>query len=205
MVSIARKNLLHDKGRLTITLLGLAAALTLILFSLGMFIGTLDESVALIDHIDADLWVVGEGSRNILDPSAVPHRASNAIRRVEGVADLHRLIYSGLDVEKIDEQWQVMLVGYDLAHGVGAPWRMLSGDPAERWSSSPTISGSSGLPIGSCFWKTVWFNPSGRWSRHSPANPPRRPIRPHPPMSNPHFVTTLSQPRHSLCHSPWLY
>lgn len=131
MVSIARKNLFHDKGRLTITLLGLAAALTLILFSLGMFIGTLDESVALIDHIDADLWVVSEGSRDILDPSAVPHRASNAIRRVEGVETLHRLIYSGLYVEKNDEQWQVMLVGYDLARGVGAPWRMLSGDPAE--------------------------------------------------------------------------
>ncbi len=50
MVSIDRKNLFHDKGRLATTLIGLTAALVLVLFGMGMFLGTIDESVTIADR-----------------------------------------------------------------------------------------------------------------------------------------------------------
>jgi len=66
MVSITRKNLFHDKGRFLITAIGIAASLMLIFFGLGMAIGTVDSMVSIIDHSQADIWVLNEGSTDLV-------------------------------------------------------------------------------------------------------------------------------------------
>ena len=50
MVSLARKNLLHDRLRFAITVAGVAFAVTLVLVQVGLFMGLLDKATVTIEH-----------------------------------------------------------------------------------------------------------------------------------------------------------
>lgn len=130
MVSIARKNLFHDPGRLVITLLGLTASLVLILFAMGTFIGTLDESVTIVNHTDADIWVLQKGNKEILGPSIFEDIVLKDIERMPEVGSAHKLVFSNNLIEKDGRKMGVMLVGFNMKDKVGAPWDIVSGSLA---------------------------------------------------------------------------
>ncbi len=50
MVSLARKNLLHDRLRFVITVAGVAFAVTLVLVQVGLFMGLLDKATVTIEN-----------------------------------------------------------------------------------------------------------------------------------------------------------
>src|SRR5215475_3513349 len=57
MPPLARRNLFHDKVRLTVTLTGIVFAVVLIVVELGLFVGFTTTTSGLIDRSGADLWV----------------------------------------------------------------------------------------------------------------------------------------------------
>ena len=57
MVSLARRNLFHDRLRFVITVAGVAFAVTLVLVQVGLFLGLLDKATVTIRNANADLWV----------------------------------------------------------------------------------------------------------------------------------------------------
>ena len=60
MISLAQRNLLHDKVRLTVTLTGIVFAVVLIVIELGLYVGFTQTTSCLIDHSGADLWVTSK-------------------------------------------------------------------------------------------------------------------------------------------------
>lgn len=131
MVSIARKNLFHDKGRLATTLIGLAAALVLILLGMGMFVGTLDESVVIVDAMSAEIWAAQAGVDTVIDRSQIPAGAFEAIAQVRGVERAYPLIYTSGQVERGARQTEVMVVGLDQDGGLRGWGGCLAGKKAE--------------------------------------------------------------------------
>lgn len=114
MVSIARKNLFHDRGKLIITLAGLVAAITMVLFAVGMFAGTLDESVYLIDSTRADIWLLQVGNTEVLNPSLIGSDVTGLLKSLGGVADTSRIAYANVLVEGKDNRKSgAILVGLD--------------------------------------------------------------------------------------------
>lgn len=129
MVSIARKNLFHDKRRLAIVLIGLSTAIVMILYGFGSIAGTIDESVGLIDKIDADIWVMGEGNTDILTNSIIAEDTIESIREIGGVERVNKLIYSVNKIEKEDKQLrEIFIIGFELTSKVGSPWNSISGN-----------------------------------------------------------------------------
>jgi len=59
----ARRNLFHDKVRLTVRLTGIVFALVLIVVQFGLFLGFTTTSSKNIDHSGVDAWVVSHGVR----------------------------------------------------------------------------------------------------------------------------------------------
>lgn len=129
MVSIARKNLFHDKRRLAIILIGLATAIVMILYGFGSITGTIDESVGLIDKIDTDIWVMGEGNTDILTPSIIAEDTIESIKEIKGVERVHKLIYSVSKIEKGEKQLrEIFIIGFELRSEVGLPWGLITGN-----------------------------------------------------------------------------
>ena len=56
--TLAFRNLLHDRIRFAVTLVGIVFSIVLVAVQLGLYMGSERVIAAMIDHTKADLWVV---------------------------------------------------------------------------------------------------------------------------------------------------
>src|SRR5438445_11535343 len=61
---IALKNLLHDKTQFAVAVIGVSFSVILMAGQIGVFLGFMEKSALMIDHIDADTWITSSNSRN---------------------------------------------------------------------------------------------------------------------------------------------
>jgi putative ABC transport system permease protein len=99
MVSLARKNLLHDRLRFLITLAGVAFAVTLVLVQVGLFMGLLDKSTVTIAHANADLWVTSKNTPNVDFAHTFPETTVLRVRGVPGVERADNLIINFMNIQ----------------------------------------------------------------------------------------------------------
>src|SRR5688572_2061149 len=99
MVSLARKNLLHDRLRFVITVSGVAFAVTLVLVQVGLFMGLLDKATVTIQHASADIWVTSHDTPNVDFAHAFPETTVLRVRGVPGVARADNLIVNFMNIQ----------------------------------------------------------------------------------------------------------
>ena len=99
MVSLARKNLLHDRLRFVITVAGVAFAVTLVLVQVGLFMGLLDKSTVTIRNASADLWITSRNTPNVDFARTFPETAVLRARSVPGVARADNLIVAFMNIQ----------------------------------------------------------------------------------------------------------
>jgi len=99
MVSLARKNLLHDRMRSAITIAGVAFAVTLVLVQVGLFMGLLDKSTTTIEHSSADIWVTSRETPNVDFAHTFPETTVLRVRGVEGVERADNLIIAFMNIQ----------------------------------------------------------------------------------------------------------
>lgn len=92
MVSLARKNLLHDKLRFVITVSGVAFAVTLVFVQVGLFLGLLDNASITIEKMSADLWITSKNTPNVDFAHTFPETYVQRVRSVPGVGRADNLI-----------------------------------------------------------------------------------------------------------------
>ena len=99
MVSLARKNLLHDRMRFAITLAGVAFAVTLVLVQVGLFMGLLAKATVTIEHANAELWVTSKETPNIDFAHTFPETRVLRVRGVPGVARADNLLVQFMNIQ----------------------------------------------------------------------------------------------------------
>ncbi len=99
MVSLARKNLLHDRLRFVITVSGVAFAVTLVLVQVGLFMGLLGKSTVTIENCSADLWVTSRETPNVDFAHTFPETNVLRVRGVPGVARADNLIVQFMNIQ----------------------------------------------------------------------------------------------------------
>jgi putative ABC transport system permease protein len=67
MASLALKNLIYDKVRLTVTLVGIVFSVILSSVQLGLFVGFQTATADVIVHSNADIWITSKNLSNIED------------------------------------------------------------------------------------------------------------------------------------------
>ncbi len=132
MVSLARKNLLHDRLRFVITVAGVAFAVTLVLVQVGLFMGLLDKSTVTIRHASAELWITSRNTPNVDFARTFPETAVLRARSVPGVARADNLIVAFMTIQLPNGAAEGALV-YAL-EDFGAwnlPWSVAEGSPLD--------------------------------------------------------------------------
>jgi putative ABC transport system permease protein len=128
MVSIAWKNLIHDKVRLTVTQVGIVFALVLIFVQFGLFLGFLDTSSNIVAESNVDLWVTAPAIPHVNGGAALNESKRYKILSVPGVerADKYTLFFV---VWKIPTgaQESVQIVGFPVESEMGGPWNITAG------------------------------------------------------------------------------
>jgi putative ABC transport system permease protein len=116
-----------DPKRLAVSLLGVGAAIGLVLLLQGLWNGQLVQITAYEDHVGAELFVAQPGTESILgDRSAVPLAALEELAAVPQIqqADPVHIHYTVFDLH--GEKEFVLLVG-SVPKGLGGPWELSGG------------------------------------------------------------------------------
>jgi putative ABC transport system permease protein len=132
MVSLARKNLFHDRLRFVITVAGVAFAVTLVLVQVGLFMGLLEKATVTIRNASADLWVTSRNTPNVDFARTFPETAVLRARSVPGVARADNLIVSFMNIQLPTGALEGALV-YALEDfsAWNLPWSVPEGSPAD--------------------------------------------------------------------------
>lgn len=129
---LAWRNLSHDRTRLIATLLGIAFSVVLMGAQLGLLIGFAQTASTLIRHADADLWVVPLGTSNVDIAGRMPIRRRHQALSVPGVASVDEYMVQFSFWRKPDGGSEsVIVTGFSLASGRGAPWSLAEGSTAD--------------------------------------------------------------------------
>lgn len=136
MVSLARKNLFHDRIRFAITLAGVAFAVTLVLVQVGLFLGLLDKATVTIRHSNADIWIAGKNTPNVDFGRPIPETLVLRARGVEGVERAENAIVQFMTIQLPNGSAENSLV-YGVSDGASwnLPWKIEEGhggDDLER-------------------------------------------------------------------------
>jgi putative ABC transport system permease protein len=128
MPPLARRNLFHDKIRLTVTLTGIVFAVVLIVVELGLFVGFTSTTSGLIDHSNTDLWVTSKHVPYIELGAPFSERKLYQVKSVPGVQEAQKFITHWTQWQRPDgRQESVQIVGINPDSTLGRPWNLVQG------------------------------------------------------------------------------
>ncbi len=129
VMTLASRNLFHDRLRFVATLVGIVFSVVLVMIQMGLFLGFGRMVTTMIDHANADLWVIPKGAKCFEDPSLLDLKLREKVAAVDGVASVVPLVI-GFSDWRLDsgEMTPVFIVGTDLKDGVLPPWNVVDGD-----------------------------------------------------------------------------
>ena len=129
MVSIARKNLFHDKIRFIVAIAGIQFSVLLITIQFGVFLRFLTNASVLIDHSGADLWITAKNLQNFDFGRPFSEKKVYLAREVPGVlwAEKYLMAFCYWKTPS-GSQESVQVVGFNPQTMVGAPWDIVEGN-----------------------------------------------------------------------------
>lgn len=125
---LALRNLTQDKVRLLLSVVGVALAVMLILFLLGLRTGLFRSVVTYLDNTPGSVVILPRGVKSTAAGSGqfLPQGTADAVVEVAGVARVTPILLMTGIPEFHDRKELIRLVGYDAALGGGA-WDLAQG------------------------------------------------------------------------------
>jgi putative ABC transport system permease protein len=129
-VPVGRRFGFADRRRATLTVLGVAASLLLVLVLGGIFAGAIDRVTHYIRTSPADVFVSQAGVRTMhMSASVLPAGTVARVAAVPGVAWASPIGFASGSLAGPQGRQLTYLVGYDTATGRGGPTRLVAGRP----------------------------------------------------------------------------
>jgi putative ABC transport system permease protein len=126
-VRLAWRNLLRDRTRFAISVLGVSLAITLALLLAGFESGLYRQLARYLERTPGALVVAQEGvDESLAVTSILPPGALDRIGRTEGVERAIGVVAQFVILDLHDRKQPAYLVGYQPGHG-GGPWRLSAG------------------------------------------------------------------------------
>jgi putative ABC transport system permease protein len=131
-VILALRMMLHDKAKFVGTTLGVVFAVVLGAQQIGVLMGLLAKNTMLVDNAGADLWIVPPNTEQAQAGQRMSTQLLDQARATPGVAVASPLVMVGTAVKQPGGGTEaITLIGFDLDTGLGGPWNVVAGDPAD--------------------------------------------------------------------------
>ncbi len=129
---LAFRNLFHDRLRLIATVIGIVFSIVLVTVQMGLYLGFGRMVTTMIDHAQADLWIMPQGTKCFEDPSLLDERKRYRAMSIEGVAEASSVVIGFADWRTpAGTSTPVFVVGSDLKSAGLHPWNLVEGQLAE--------------------------------------------------------------------------
>jgi putative ABC transport system permease protein len=131
VAKLAYRNLLHDRLSLAVTLVGILFSVVLVAVQFGIYLGSENRIVAMLDHTQAELWVMPLGTKSFDDPSLLTGREKHAILSAPGVASVEELVVGFVNWRKpAGGSTTALIVGSETSSANPLPWNIAAGSIA---------------------------------------------------------------------------
>lgn len=132
IATLAIKNLIHDRGRFAMTVVGAGASIVLVMVQLGLMVGFDRTISSMLDHARADFWVVPLGTAAFDDAALLDEGERFAVLSTSGVANVTPLIVGFAEWKRPSGGTAtVILVGVDPGAKVLSPWNVTAGQATD--------------------------------------------------------------------------
>src|SRR5436190_3176469 len=126
--TLAARNLFHDRLRFVATLVGIVFSMVLVTVQMGLYLGFSRMVATMIDHADADLWIMPAGTKCFEDPSALDEQKRFRALSINGVAEAKSVVIGFA-------QWKlpaggttpIFVVGSRMRENAMRPWNLVAG------------------------------------------------------------------------------
>lgn len=126
-MSLAYHNLLQDKLRSALSIVGVGLAIMLILVLNGFLIGVDQAASTYLDHAPGSVVVARKDVKNfIVSSSLLPPGMADTVRKMAGVAQVAPILTQPVYFELHGQKQFVEMIGYDSRFG-GGPWNLVEG------------------------------------------------------------------------------
>jgi putative ABC transport system permease protein len=129
ILTLALRNLFHDRIRLAVTLVGILFSIVLVAVQLGLYLGSSRMITANIDQADADLWVTTYGAKSFEDGGLLlTDRERHQALATPGVQTVVPLVVSFAEWRKPEGgSTRVVVIGSDFEERGLVPWSLSQG------------------------------------------------------------------------------
>ena len=129
ILTLAFRNLFHDRVRLAVTLIGILFSIVLVAVQLGLYLGSSRMITANIDHANADLWITAFGAKSYEDGGLLlTTRERHQALATPGVKAVIPLVVAFAEWRKPNGgSTRVVVVGSDAEDGGLQPWSLVEG------------------------------------------------------------------------------
>jgi len=151
-ISIARKNLFHEKTRFMISVGGIAFAVMLILILLGLYRGWNEKTAEYANKTNADIWVVQNGVKDMSHSvSLLPNPYKEQIEAIDGVKSVDTVLGRRVIFKLNGEEITTTIIGFNIDSGIGGPYSLLEGNMKPQKGEvviDTVLAGDHNLKIG---------------------------------------------------------
>ena len=149
ILTLAMRNLFHDRIRLIVTVVGILFAIVLVAIQLGVYVGASKIIVAMIERANGQLWVAAYGTKSFEESGTLQGQERYAALSTPGVKAAIPIVASFSRWKRPDGGRQLcVIVGTDPADGGLAPWNIVEGDLS-------TIKLPNGVAVDKSYFETL--------------------------------------------------
>jgi putative ABC transport system permease protein len=96
MVSIARKTLFQDLMQFLVAQAGIVFSVSLVSVQIGLFYGFTRSSSTIVDHSQADIWVVSSKLQHLDLTLPIPYKHRSEVQKIQGVERAEAFIFQSV-------------------------------------------------------------------------------------------------------------
>ena len=132
ILTLAFRNLFHDRVRLAVTLVGILFSIVLVAVQLGLYLGSTRMIEGMISHANGELWIAPYGTNSFEENSLMDGRENHAAMSVPGVAKVIPIIAAFVRWRKpAGGNTLAVLIGTDASDNGLVPWNIVEGSVAD--------------------------------------------------------------------------
>ena len=132
MLELALCSLVHDRGKFVAALIGVALATTLLLVEIGLYVGLVDSSAAIVRRVGGDVWLMSPGTEVVDNGDKLRAGSDTKLRANPCTRSVRSVVISTLPIKKRSGALDyVQVVGVDALERGPIPWALARGAHAD--------------------------------------------------------------------------
>ena len=148
-MNLAVKDIRHNLGRFTLTVVGVGMLLMIVMGMGGIYRGVVEDATLLIDRIGADLWVVQRDTEGpFAELSRVPGNLVHRVLAVPGVAESREFVLHTIQREHEGKPYRMAVLGLSWPADNGRWVPLLAGRPLGQNHFEMIADETLKLPLG---------------------------------------------------------